>query len=140
MIGLSVLFVVLLTIYFLKPETLTVVITALPVLGTIPVVGVLLMICGCAWMMVNVNSLPMVVDMTDDLRAGTYTGIYYLFITAAAIAGPNVNGWIIQLTGNDYSSIYVASSVFICLAFLMMLGVRRGEARPEHKLIDSVNP
>jgi Na+/melibiose symporter-like transporter len=140
MIGLSVLFVTLLTIYFLDPEILTVVLTALPVLGTIPVVGVLLMICGCAWMMVNVNSLPMVVDMTDDLRAGTYTGIYYLFITAAAIAGPNVNGWIIQLTGNDYSSIYVASSVFICLAFLMMLGVRRGEARPEHKLIDSVNP
>jgi len=78
------------------------------------------------------------VDMTDDLRAGTYTGIYYLFITAAAIVGPNINGWIIQLPGGDYSSIYIASSVFICIAFIMMLGVRRGEARQKRPVIDKV--
>lgn len=129
MLGLSLLMATLLTIYFLDRETLTTVITRLPVLGTVPVVGGLLMVCGCSWMLVNVNSLPMVVDLTDDLRAGTYTGIYYLFITAAAIAGPNINGWIIQLTGNDYSSIYIASPLFIALAFVMMAGVRRGEAR-----------
>jgi len=129
MLGLSLLMATLLTIYFLDRETLTTVITRLPVLGTVPVVGGLLMVCGCSWMLVNVNSLPMVVDLTDDLHAGTYTGIYYLFITAAAIAGPNINGWIIQLTGNDYSSIYIASPLFIALAFVMMAGVRRGEAR-----------
>ncbi len=138
MLGLSVLMVTLLTIYFLDRDVLTIVLTTLPVLGSVPVVGGLLMICGIAWMMVNVNSLPMVVDMTDDLRAGTYTGIYYLFITAAAIVGPNINGWIIQLTGGDYSSIYIASSVFICIAFIMMLGVRRGEARQKRPVMDKV--
>ncbi|HSV98290.1 MAG TPA: MFS transporter [Spirochaetota bacterium] len=134
MLGLSVLMVTLLTIFFLDREVLTIVLTTLPVLGSVPVVGGLLMICGIAWMMVNVNSLPMVVDMTDGLRAGTYTGIYYLFITAAAIAGPNINGWIIQLSGSDYSSIYISSAVFVGIAFIMMLGVRRGEARSGHSV------
>jgi MFS family permease len=136
MLGLSLLMATLLTIYFLDRENLTTVITRLPVLGTVPIVGVLLMVCGCSWMLVNVNSLPMVVDLTDDLRAGTYTGIYYLFITAAAIAGPNINGWIIQLSGNDYSAIYIASPFFIALALVMMAGVRRGEAGSQRTAVD----
>ena len=28
-------------------------------------------------------------------KVGTYTGLYYLFSTLAAIAGPNINGWIV---------------------------------------------
>ena len=127
--GLGVLLSSLMAIYFLDREALTLVLVTLPVLGEVPVIGGLLMLCGCAWMMVNVNSLPMVVDMTDDLRAGTYTGICFLFVTAAAIAGPVLNGWIIHFSGYDYSSIFIASSVFVCAAFIIMTGVRRGEAK-----------
>lgn len=130
MIGLAILMAALLSIYFLDRGILTFVLVTLPVLGSVPVVGALLMLCGCAWILVNVNSYPMVVDMTDGLHTGTYTGICFLFVTAAAIVGPNVNGWIIQLTGNDYSSIYIVSSAFIFIALIMMTGVRRGEARP----------
>jgi MFS-type transporter involved in bile tolerance (Atg22 family) len=70
----------------------------------------------------------MVVDMTTPVKIGTYTGLYYLFSTLAAIAGPNINGWIIQLSGNNYASTMIAAPVFMLLAFLMMVGVRRGEA------------
>jgi MFS-type transporter involved in bile tolerance (Atg22 family) len=79
--------------------------------------------------LININSLPMVVDLVEDYRIGTYTGLYYLFSTLAAIAGPNINGWIVQLTGNNYNNIMLVAPFFMLLAFIMMLGVRRGEAK-----------
>ena len=66
--------------------------------------------------------------MTDATRVGTYTGLYYLFSTLSAIVGPNVNGWIVQLTGKNYNTIMLVAPIFMGLALLMMLGVRRGEA------------
>jgi MFS-type transporter involved in bile tolerance (Atg22 family) len=72
----------------------------------------------------------MVVDMTNAARIGTYTGLYYLFSTFSAIVGPNVNGWIVQLTGKNYNNIMLVAPVFMGLALVMMLGVRRGEAVP----------
>jgi hypothetical protein len=41
-----------------------------------------------------------------------------------------VNGGIIQLAGSDYSASMFAAPVFMLVAFLMMRGVRRGEAVP----------
>jgi MFS-type transporter involved in bile tolerance (Atg22 family) len=67
--------------------------------------------------------------MTEDVRIGTYTGLYYLFSTLAAIAGPNINGWVVQLTGKDYRNIMVVAPFFMLLAFIFMMGVRRGEAK-----------
>ncbi|MHB0923487.1 MAG: SLC45 family MFS transporter [Bellilinea sp.] len=110
-------------------DTLTISLTRLPVLGNVPVVGVILMLAGSSWALININSLPMVVDMTDDLHIGTYTGLYYLFSTMAAITGPNLNGLIIQLSGSNYASIMIFGPVFMVLALILMLGVRRGEAK-----------
>ncbi len=70
----------------------------------------------------------MVVDMTDAARIGTYTGLYYLFSTLSAIAGPNVNGWIVQFTGKNYNNIMIVAPIFMVVALALMLGVRRGEA------------
>jgi hypothetical protein len=55
------------------------------------------MATGIAWALININSLPMVVDMTDDVHIGPYTGLYYLFSTLAAIIGPTMYGgsWIL---------------------------------------------
>jgi MFS-type transporter involved in bile tolerance (Atg22 family) len=89
------------------------------------------MLAGIAWSLININSLPMVVDMTTAAKVGTYTGLYYLFSTLAAIVGPNVNGWIVQLTGRNYNNVMLAAPVFLVLALVMMLGVTRGEATVE---------
>jgi Na+/melibiose symporter-like transporter len=129
MAGIVLMATFMLAMYLLPAGTLLVQVTRLPVLGVVPVIGLILMCAGAAWALINVNSLPMVVDMTDDLRIGTYTGLYYLFSTLAAIAGPNINGWIIALTGNDYSRVMVVGPVFMLLALAMMIGVRRGEAK-----------
>jgi MFS family permease len=77
---------------------------------------------------VNINSLPMVVDMTNSARIGTYTGLYYLFSTLSAIVGPNVNGWIIQLTSGNYNNIMLVAPIFMVVALILIWGVRRGEA------------
>jgi MFS family permease len=116
-------------IFVLPPELLAQPLTKLPVLGTVRVVSLFMMGAGIAWALININSLPMVVDMVEDARIGTYTGLYYLFSTLAAIAGPNVNGWVIQLTGNNYNTIMLVAPIFMFLALLLMLGVKRGEAK-----------
>jgi len=46
----------------------------------------------------------------------------------SAIVGPNVNGWAIQFTGNNYNVIMLIAPFFMMAAFVLMLGVRRGEA------------
>jgi len=95
------------------------------------VVGIVLMFAGIAWAFININSLPMVVDLTDALHIGTFTGLYYLFSTLAAILGPNINGWLVELAGGQYSVIMYIGPVFMLLALAMMMGVRRGEAKIE---------
>jgi maltose/moltooligosaccharide transporter len=135
LIGIVIMTLCLLAMYFTPVATLTTVLTKLPVLGVVPVVGLILMLAGIGWACININSLPMVVDMTTLARVGTYTGLYYLFSTSAAIFGPNVNGWIIQLSGKNYSATMIAAPVFMVLAFIMMVGVHRGEAAPQSEAI-----
>ena len=61
-------------------------------------------------------------------RIGTFTGLYYLFSTLSAIVRPNINGWGIQSTGNNYNVIMLIALFFLLAALVLMLGVRRGEA------------
>jgi maltose/moltooligosaccharide transporter len=137
-IGLVMLTAVLVCLYIFSPSFLLSPVSKLPLVG-IPLVaggarmltiaGVLLMFGGVSWAFVNINSLPMVVDMTSDARLGTYTGLYYLFSTLSAIVGPNVNGWIVQLTNNNYNNIMLIAPFFMITALVLMWGVRRGEAK-----------
>jgi MFS-type transporter involved in bile tolerance (Atg22 family) len=93
------------------------------------VVSLFLMPAGIAWALININSLPMVVDMTTAARIGTFTGLYYLFSTFSAIVGPNLNGLLVQLSGERYNSIMLISPLFLMIALILMLGVKRGEAQ-----------
>ncbi len=129
MVGITLLGLLILGIFIVPSSTLTIQLTKLPVLGAVPVISLFLMGAGIAWALININSLPMVVDLVEDARIGTYTGLYYLFSTLAAIAGPNINGWIVQLTGKNYNNIMVVAPIFMAIAFILMAGVRRGEAK-----------
>jgi Na+/melibiose symporter-like transporter len=127
-IGLLLLSGLVIGMFLMAPQALIQPLASLPVLGTVRVISLFLMTAGVAWSLININSLPMVVDMVELARVGTYTGLYYLFSTLAAIAGPNVNGLIIQVSGNNYNSIMLMAAVFMILALILMWGVRRGEA------------
>jgi maltose/moltooligosaccharide transporter len=127
-IGIVLMAALILGIALLPAGILTITLTELPVLGTVRILNVILMGAGIAWSLININSLPMVVDMTTLERVGTYTGLYYLFSTFSAIVGPNLNGWIVQLSGGNYNTMMYASPIFLVVALVLMLGVRRGEA------------
>ena len=129
MIGIFFMAVCVVLMFLLPVETLTIALTTLPALGLVPVIGVILMIAGIAWSLININSLPMVVDMTEASRIGTYTGLYYLFSTLAAITGPILYGLIIQLSGNNYSLVMLVSPIFFIMALLSIRGVSKGEAK-----------
>jgi MFS family permease len=97
---------------------------------SVPVIVALLALGGVAWSLVNINSLPMVVDTSpSEASLGTYTGLYYVAGTLAAVVGPILNGWVIDLTGSNYNMIFLVTPSFFVLAILCMLGVTTGEAR-----------
>jgi MFS family permease len=138
-IGLSMLIIMMILLFITPASALLTAIAPLPLVG-IPVVeggarmltlaGVLLILGGIGWAFININSLPMIVDLTSAARIGTFTGMYYLFSTLSAIVGPNLNGWAIELTNNNYNIIMALAPVFFAVALMLMLGVKRGEAQP----------
>ncbi len=135
--GLVIISIILVLLYITPASALLTGIAPLPLVG-IPLVaggtrmltlaGVLLMFAGAGWAFININSLPMIVDLTSAARIGTFTGLYYLFSTFSAIIGPNVNGFAIQLTGNNYNIIMLIAPVFMLISLWLMLGVKHGEA------------
>ncbi len=99
---------------------------------SVPAIIGLMAVGGVAWSLVNINSLPMVVDTSpSEASLGTYTGLYYVAGTLAAVVGPILNGWVIDRTGSNYSMIFVVTPGFFVLAALCMLGVTTGEAKYE---------
>jgi MFS family permease len=112
-------------------STLTNVLTKLPVLGEILGISIFLMVSGIAWSLININSLPMVVDMTSIERIGTFTGLYYLFSTLSAILGPISNGLMIDLTSGNYNAVMSLAPVTLLIALVLISGVKRGEAMPQ---------
>jgi len=122
-------------IAILPVDFLTIELVKIPALGMIRVVNLFLMAAGITWAMININSLPMVVDLTTASRIGTFTGLYYLFSTLAAIVGPNLNGLIVQLSGQNYGMVMVFGPVFLIIALILMLGVKKGEATVEDNIL-----
>ena len=136
-LGLLLVAIILALLYILPASTLLQPIAPLPLVGIplseggprmLTIAGLILMFGGIAWAFVNINSLPMVVELTTAARIGTFTGLYYLFSTLAAIIGPNINGWAITITGDNYNIIMLIAPFFMLTALILMLGVRRGEA------------
>jgi len=127
--GLLIMILVLLSVYFLPKELLIQAHGKLPILGDFMNLTILLLLAGIGWACININSLPVVVDLTDPIHIGTYTGLYYLFSTLAAIAGPNINGWIVKLTGNNYASIFIIGPLFMAAAFAMVFGMHEGNGK-----------
>ncbi len=97
--------------------------------------AVAFMCAGFGWALVNVNSLPMVVDMTTAEKVGGYTGLYYFFSQAANIAAPPVAGFVLDLSTDGgkipggYISLLLFAVALFFIAFVTMSQVRRGEAQ-----------
>ena len=89
---------------------------------------IILPLCGVAWSMILVNSLPMVIDMAPQDRLGAYTGLYYLSSQTSAIVGPMLSGKIIDVFNNDYRIAFMYGAVTLVIALLFVVPIKRGEA------------
>jgi maltose/moltooligosaccharide transporter len=130
MIGIVVMIACVILMYILPVSALTTQFASFMGSGFYTL-SIILMFAGIGWAMINVNSLPMVVDMTDDEHIGTFTGLYYFFSQLAATFGPVFFGWTIQFARNDYRLMMVIAPFFFLIAFVMMINVRSGEAKVE---------
>ena len=86
---------------------------------------VIMALVGISWAAINVNSYPMVVEMSKHGNIGVYTGYYYTASMSAMIITPILSGKIMDLLG--YTSLFVYSAIFLGLAFIPMFFVKHGE-------------
>jgi len=82
---------------------------------------------GIAWAAINVNSLPMVLEMSKGANVGKYTGYYYTFSMAAQVVTPILSGALLEHVG--YFTLLPYGATFVALAFVTMLFVRHGDSR-----------
>ena len=82
---------------------------------------------GVAWAAINVNSLPMVVEMCRGSDIGKFTGYYYTASMAAQVVTPILAGTLMQ--NIDYRVLFPYAALFVALSFVTMLFVRHGDAR-----------
>ena len=98
-----------------------------------PVMYLLFGLVGVGWAAINVNSFPMVVEMSTGSNVGKYTGFYYTFSLAAQITTPLLSGLLIDQLGLGYSVLFPYAVIFSALSFVTMLFVRHGDSKPAAK-------
>lgn len=91
----------------------------------------LFVLVGIAWAAINVNSLPMVVEMCKGSEVGKFTGFYYTFSMIAQIATPIVAGFLLENV--DYKTLFPYAAIFTLASFVTMGFVKHGDNKVEVK-------
>ena len=95
------------------------------------VMNCLFALAGMGWATINVNSYPMVVELAKSGDVGKYTGFYYTASMTAQIVTPVFSG--VFLTYIGMTTLFPYATIFVALAFVTMLFVRHGDAKPADK-------
>ncbi|MBU0996734.1 MAG: MFS transporter [Firmicutes bacterium] len=113
LIGISLLTLCFGSIYFLTVDTAA-------------LMYVIFGLTGIGWATINVNSYPMVVELSKGSNVGKYTGYYYTFSMAAQILTPILSG----LLMDEFSRkiLFPYATLFVLLSFFTMLLVKHGDA------------
>ncbi|MBR2860844.1 MAG: MFS transporter [Clostridia bacterium] len=119
LIGVALMTVCYFVAIFLKTQT--------------PWMYLIFAIVGIGWAAINVNSFPMVVEMSSGADVGKYTGFYYTFSMAAQITTPLLSGYLIENLGWGYNVIFPYAVLFSALSFVTMLFVKHGDSKPQQK-------
>lgn len=96
-----------------------------------PVLYGLFVLVGMAWAAINVNSLPMVVEMCSGSEVGKFTGLYYTFSMSTQIMTPIVAGWLLEHV--DYKTLFPYAAIFVFASFVTMGFVKHGDNKVEAK-------
>ena len=95
------------------------------------VMFVVFALVGLAWAAINVNSLPMVVEMCKGSDIGKFTGYYYTASMSAQIITPIVAGTLMRQI--SYQILFPYAAFFVSLSFVTMLFVRHGDVKAQAK-------
>ncbi len=95
------------------------------------VMFVVFALVGLAWAAINVNSLPMVVEMCKGSDIGKFTGYYYTASMSAQIITPVLAGTLMRHI--SYQILFPYAALFVSLSFVTMLFVRHGDVKAEAK-------
>ncbi len=101
--------------------------------SSVLVMNILFALAGIGWATINVNSFPMVVEMCSGGDIGKYTGFYYTASMSAQIVTPVLSGLIMDMDGIGMTALFPYAAIFAGLAFVTMLLVKHGDAKPESK-------
>ena len=97
-----------------------------------PLLFVLFTLVGIGWAFINVNSLPMVLEMCKGSEVGKFTGLYYTFSMSAQIATPIVAGWLLE--NISYKALFPYAAIFALASFFTMGFVKHGDNKVEGKM------
>ena len=87
---------------------------------------------GLAWAAINVNSLPMVVEMCRGSDVGMFTGYYYTASMLAQVITPIAAGSLMKSI--SYRILFPYAALFVMLSFVTMCFVRHGDCKAEAKM------
>lgn len=93
------------------------------------IIWISMALAGIGWATINVNSYPMVVEMSKGGNIGKYTGIYYTASMAAQIATPLLSGILMDAFGT-LQVLFPYCAVLSACAFVTMLFVKHGDCKP----------
>lgn len=86
---------------------------------------------GFGWAFINVNSYPMVVELSGGADVGKYTGYYYTVSMTAQIITPIFSGFLMGHVG--YRTLFPYAAFFVFASFITMLFVKHGDTKPMPK-------
>ena len=95
------------------------------------VMFVVFALVGLAWAAINVNSLPMVVEMCKGSDIGKFTGYYYTASMSAQIVTPMLAGTLMRHI--DYRVLFPYAAFFVAMSFVTMVFVRHGDVKVQAK-------
>ncbi|MCL1855116.1 MAG: MFS transporter [Clostridia bacterium] len=93
-----------------------------------PSVYGLFALVGVSWAMINVNSYPMVAEISKSGDVGKFTGYYYAFSMAAQIVTPIVSGILLQHVG--YWTLFPYAALMVAGSFVTISLTRHGDSKP----------
>ena len=85
------------------------------------------LIAGFGLIIANVNTFPMVTELSTAETVGQYTGYYYVATMSAQAITPAIGGAIIDAGGNKYLFLYSAACIVI--AIVLMFFVKHGDSK-----------
>lgn len=86
------------------------------------------LIAGFGLIIANVNTFPMVTELSTAETVGQYTGYYYTATMSAQAITPFIAGLIMDNSKNEMLFLY--SAVCIIIAIVLMMFVKHGDSKP----------